>query len=103
MEQRGGECASLAAEGRRLFGQGELRVFAPVAGDAGGWGSAQIGVLIADYWVDRFSDTISGDNRNLEHTLSHEIDHKLGREHTDALGYETPNSRTCSGLSGTSP
>lgn len=103
MEQRGGECASLAAEGRRLLGQGHLRVFSPVAGDAGGWGDARIGVLIADYWVDAFSDTVSSDNRNLEHALSHEIDHELGRDHTDQAGYETPNSRTCSGLTGTSP
>lgn len=103
MEQRGPECANLAAQGRLLLGQDRLQVFAPVTGDAGGWGSPTIGVLVADYWIDQFSTTVSADNRNLDHTLSHEIEHVLGREHIDQAGYETPNSRTCSGLSGTSP
>jgi len=104
MEQRGEACAELAREGRRLLSAGRLGYFVPTTGDAGGWGDSDIGVIVADYWADQYSGgRVSGDNRNLDHILSHEIDHVLGRDHTDTGGYETPNSRTCSGLSGTSP
>jgi hypothetical protein len=104
MEQRGGACAELAREGRRLLSIGRLGYFVPQAGDAGGWGSSDIGVIVADYWVDQYSGgRVSADNRNLDHSLGHEIDHALGRAHIDAAGYETANSRACSGLTGTSP
>lgn len=104
IEQRGGECATIAAQGRTLLAAGRLKVFAPQSGDTGGWGDSDIGVLIADYWVDHFSSTVTSDNRNLDLSLSHEIEHSLGRSsHVDAGGYDTLNSRTCSGLSGTSP
>jgi hypothetical protein len=104
IEQRGGACAELAQEGRRLLSIGRLQYFAALSTDAGGWANPDIGVILASFWVDRYSGArVTSDNRNLDFALSHEIDHALGRNHTDAAGYETPNSRACSGLSGTSP
>lgn len=103
MEQRGEQCAQLAARGRELLNSGRLRTFAPVDGDHGGWGNPNIGVILAEYWIDQYASTASPDNRNLDHTLAHELDHTFGRMHTDFTGYETANSRACSGLSGTSP
>lgn len=98
IEQRGPECALIAAEGRRLAAQGRIRLFEPVTGDPGGWGSPTVGVLIASYWVDNYATAPTADNRNLDHTLAHEVEHVMRRSHVDS-GYETPNSRACSGLS----
>lgn len=99
MEGRGAECARIAAEGRNLINAGKFRYFTPVFGDSGGWGSSIVGVLLPDYWVDRYATTVSNDNRNLDLALAHEIEHTMGRTHVDAGGFHTPNSQACSGLS----
>ena len=96
--QRGQECASIAARARELLSQNALRYFAPQTGDKGGWASSDIGVLLADYWVDQYGDPASTVTKNFDHTLVHEVEHTLNRGHIDAAGYYTPNSKQCGGL-----
>lgn len=112
IEQRGEVCQKIAARGRLYLNEGILRIF-PNAARAGGYGGAGL-VMIYESWVNHWynqatEEHIDGEviRRNLDHVLSHELEHVLLdhqydeglAKHTDALGYETPHSKQCSGLS----
>ena len=110
MRQLGGPCVALAdrldvilrADGLRIYRQADFPTFGGAAASGGDW------LVVSDAWTDQFfgSTTTSGEPggpRNLQHTLAHEADHLLGRHHlNNGLAnedpYNTPNSRSCSGI-----
>lgn len=97
---RGGECATIAAFGQQLLLSGRIRYFAHVEsihGPYGGWGGPEIGAVLGAFWVDDFGGAPSG-HPNFDNKLVHEIEHAMGRDHVDASGSDTPNSRSCSGF-----
>lgn len=82
----------------QLYNTGHLRFFSPVKDDAGGWGSPEIGAIMANYRVDLYATSLTPDGRNLEHSLVHEVEHAMGvRGHIDPGGYDTLNNRRCAG------
>ncbi len=96
---RGGACAEIASRGMSLLQLGQIRYYAPAPGDAGGYADLDTGVLLSDYWVDKYATSRTGETppRNLDQVLAHEIDHMNGLGHLADLK-ETPNSRVCSGI-----
>lgn len=111
--ERGDECKKLAEAGLKLLTaepskiklfDGDTYAFDDPTKKFGG--AAELGgewVVIDDAWTDKYETTLSSDGRNLQHTLVHELDHHLGRNHighgTDTEDkYNTPNSRSCAGL-----
>lgn len=104
MELRGEECRALADRARALLVQGHVRIYSNAGQYRGGY--APLGgdwIALDSRWVDLFHSSLSGDGRNLDHALAHELDHILGRHHLinpDGTEdkYNTPNSRHCAGL-----
>jgi hypothetical protein len=117
MDSLGGECAALAAVGRRLVADRHIRIYVNSAFPAFSGAAPLDGsntnpavnewMVLSDAWFDSFYDashhtTFPHDlyaPRNLEQVLAHEADHLVGREHVGTDGSQTPNSQSCSGLS----
>src|SRR5690606_36632419 len=106
IEQRGPECAVIAARGRELLGWGLLRYY-PHKSHYGflGLGSPgdNYGVVTSDLLVEQYYEDGMLGWIGLDWSLSHEIEHTLGRGHaTNEDGSEskahTPHSRLCSGM-----
>lgn len=95
---RGAECANIAAFGRDLLASGRLQFYEwqEQDGSIGGWGSTEIGVLLADFWIDDFGDPAGRSQPSFDNKLVHEIEHAMGRGHVEPN--QTPNSLACDGL-----
>lgn len=90
MERISPACAELAARGRYLLGQGDLRVFDQAMFDAYQIGGAGVSdwVTQGNWWVDNYYDDAHAADtevlvdgytvrRTLQHSLAHELDHSL--------------------------
>jgi hypothetical protein len=109
--KRGDVCKELADAGKAMLNKTTptLQVFVSSGFTFDGkpfGGAAPLGgdwLVIADYWTDTYETTLSSDGRNLQHILAHELDHHKNRHHnghgtpSEDL-YNTPNSKSCSGL-----
>jgi hypothetical protein len=88
IEQRGAECANIAAFGRQLLAAGGLRYFQQQDWyeEYAGWGSPALGAMLASFWVDQFGAPGGTGQRNFDNKLVHEIEHAMGR-----LDHPTPD------------
>ena len=121
---RGGPCVELADLGETLLNSGRMRVFvkgvspnylndgggSPLGGalpQNGGWNGPDAWMVSDAVWADYYSQktatSVMADGtpikRNFQTHLAHELDHLLGRDHSDPEGkWYTPNQQFCGGV-----
>ena len=108
IKARGSVCVRLAQVADSLMAAGDFRLYTPGPDTKGGWARRDLGIWIDEAWPSSWDSGSSAETdslgnplqRNLEQTIAHEADHYIGLDHSDseAGGFRTLNSGTCSGL-----